>query len=100
MKVGKPTIVVDSAGLMQYARENLPDKIHAAGEEVAESVRQKVPEDVEVVVNDHINENGRPVSVVTIAHASGLARQARDGVLTRSVLENGYDVTEYPERDT
>lgn len=92
-KVGKPTIMVDSERLMEWVRNNHTGTVHDAAENVAASVRAKVPADVEVVVNDHISAAGRPVSVVTIIHPSGMARQAKDGVLTRAAAENGMDVT-------
>ena len=72
--------------------------VDSAGERLAESVRAKVPGDVPVSVQQRTDENGRPVSLVTIAHASGLARQAKHGVLTRSAAELGIEVTRYTKR--
>ena len=72
--------------------------VDSAGRRLAESVRAKVPGDVPVSVQQRTDENGRPVSLVTITHASGLARQAKHGVLTRSAAELGLEVTRYTER--
>lgn len=72
--------------------------VDAAGRRLAESVRAKVPGDVPVSVQQRTGEDGRPVSLVTIAHASGLARQAKQGVLTRSAAELGIEVTRYTKR--
>lgn len=71
--------------------------VHDKAEEVAANVRRNVPDGVEVHVNDHTARDGRPVSTVVIAHPSGLARQAKDGVLTRSAAEAGLETTRYPE---
>ena len=54
--------------LQQFA-----DETAEAAEQVAENIRAKVPADVEVTVTNTTNRKGRPVSLVTIAHASGLA---------------------------
>lgn len=82
------------AKLMPLVRDDVGD----AGKRLAESVRAKVPDDVPVSVQQHTNENGRPASLVTITHASGLSRQAKYGVLTRSAAELGLEVTRYTER--
>ncbi|GFK19201.1 MAG: hypothetical protein Q4F10_06220 [Corynebacterium glutamicum] len=92
-KAGKPRIVIDSDRLMEWVRKAHTKTVHDTAEDVAETVRSKLPEDVEVVVNDHISAAGRPVSVVTIIHPSGMARQARDGILTRSAAEHGLTIT-------
>ena len=72
--------------------------VDSAGRRLAESVRARVPGDVPVSVQQRTGENGRPVSLVTITHASGLARQAKHGALTRSAAELGLEVTRYTER--
>ena len=95
MKVGKPKFWIDSDALMQFAQDNLTDDVHDAAEDVADRIRAKVPDDVPVTVRDEVNDSGRPVSIVTIEHASGLARQAKDGVITMSVAEAGHDVHHY-----
>lgn len=92
-RAGKPQIMVDPERLMEWVRKNHTGTVHDAAEKVAQTMRSKLPPDVEVVVNDHISAAGRPVSVPTIIHPSGLARQARDGVCTRSAAENGLNVT-------
>lgn len=92
-QVGEPTIMLDSDRLMKWVRKNHAGTVSSAAHKVAASVRRKVPKGVEVVVNDHISAAGRPVSVVTIIHPSGLGLQARKGVLTRAAAENGLDVS-------
>lgn len=92
-RVGKPKILLDSGRLMAWVREKHTGTVHDAAEDVAASIRAKVPAGVEVVVNDHISAAGRPVSVPTIIHPAGLALQAKNGVCTRSAAENGLTVT-------
>lgn len=98
MKVGKPKFVVSSKGLMKWAQSSIAAPNRRNAEAIAKKVRQKVPADVRVEVWDDINEDGRPVSIVTIAHASGLAREAKDRILVRSAAELGFDVTPYGGR--
>ncbi|QRV71419.1 hypothetical protein clg_63 [Corynebacterium phage CL31] len=92
-KVGKPKIMLDSNRLMKWVRANHTKTVHDAAEAVAATMRSKLPDDVQVVVNDHVSKAGRPVSVPTIIHPSGLARQAKGGICTRSAAENGLTVT-------
>ncbi len=73
--------------LQQFA-----DETAEAAEQVAENIRAKVPADVEVTVTNTTNRKGRPVSLVTIAHASGLARQAKHGTVTLAAAEAGLEV--------
>lgn len=92
-KAGKPRIMIDSDRLLAWVRKYHTQTVHDAAEQVAATMRSKLPDDVQVVVNDHISAAGRPVSVPTIIHPSGLARQAKDGICTRSAAENGLTVT-------
>lgn len=93
-KAGKPKFKLggDFAEWSQLVRGD----VSAAAERVAASA--SVPEGVPVRVADKTGDDGRPVSIVTIAHASGLARQAKHGTLTRAAAENGLEVTRYKER--
>lgn len=93
-KAGKPKFKLgdDFAEWSQLVRGD----VSAAAERVAASM--DVPDDVPVSVTHKTGDDGRPVSLVTIAHASGLARQAKSGVLTRAAAENGLEVTRYKER--
>ncbi|APQ42516.1 hypothetical protein phi16_gp011 [Corynebacterium phage phi16] len=92
-KTGKLTISLDSKRLMEWVAEAYKKDVEDASEELGELLRTKLPDDVPVDVNHYIAENGRPVSVATIAHPSGLARQAKDGICTRSAAELGFKVT-------
>lgn len=80
---------------VKKAMRGFSAEIARLGESVASTVRNSVPEDVPVVVKHGENRNGRPVSVVTIAHPSGLPRQAKRGVLTRAAAEHGLDIRRY-----
>lgn len=73
-------------------------QVDEAGEAVGNAVAARVPDDVPVTVTSAIGNNGRPVSLVKIEHASGLPRQAKDGVLTRAAAEAGLEVTRYEAR--
>lgn len=93
-KAGKPKFKLsgDFAEWSQLVRGD----VSRAAERVAASVN--VPDAVPVSVTHKTGDDGRPVSLVTIAHASGLARQAKYGTLTRAAAENGLEVTRYKER--
>nr|WP_304503763.1 hypothetical protein [Corynebacterium lemuris] len=80
---------------MPLLQAHVADDIERAGEEVAANLRAKLPDDVPVKVTSFINESGRPVTMVTITHPSGLARQAKDGVVTRAASEAGLDIRRY-----
>lgn len=88
-------ITFDNKAIMDWLRETHAGNVEHTAEEVANAVRAAVPSDVPVKTLHKTDENGRPVSLVTVAHASGLARQARDGVLTRAAAAAGLDVTRY-----
>lgn len=93
-KAGKPRLKLggDFAEWSQLVRGD----VSAAAGRVASSM--DVPSDIPVSVTHKTGDDGRPVSIVTIAHASGLARQAKHGTLTRAAAENGLEVTRYKER--
>lgn len=95
MADAKVSVRVDSAGLMKYAQESLADDVHAAAEKVAENIRRELPSDIQVNVRSFINDVGRPVARVVVAHPSALARQAKDGLITKAVAKAGYDVHRY-----
>lgn len=93
VRVGKPAFRFNPevvAGWLQHPE--VLEQLHAKSAETAERVRARVPEDVEVTVTHTINENGRPADIVTIKHASGQARQMKDGVLTISAAESGLEI--------
>lgn len=92
-RTGDLTINLDSKRLMDWVAEAYKKDVEDAAEELGELMRSKLPDDVRVDVNHYIADNGRPVSVATIAHPSGLARQAKDGICTRSAAELGFKVT-------
>jgi len=54
--------------------------------------------DVPVTVTMKTDRNGRPVALVTLAHAKGLAMQAKYGTLTRAAASQGLDVHRYSQR--
>lgn len=95
-QAGKPTIRINDKEFMKLLREHGAEPTRRVGEATADAIRRKVPDDVPVGVIHKLDRNGRPVALVTIAHPSGLARQAKDGVVTRSVAEQGIDITRYP----
>lgn len=81
----------DFGDVMEMLR---PQVVEAAGR-VRDSAESKVPDDVPVTATESTGNDGRPVVLVTIAHPSGLPRQAKDGVLTRSAAESGLEVTRH-----
>lgn len=88
------SLVFDDAGFRDVLRQLAP-AVAGAGEQVAGAARSKLPAGVGVDVIHKTDRNGRPVALVTITHASGMARQANDGVLTRAAAECGLDVHRY-----
>ena len=71
------------------------DDVDAAGRAIAAAAQENVPDDVEVTATESTDVNGRPTMLVTIAHPSGLGRQAKNGVLTRAAASQGLEVTRY-----
>lgn len=91
----KAQLMFDSKALAKHMREQLAKPVHDKAVKVQHWIESNVPEDVDVVVRDDINEDGRPVSLVQIQHASGLARQANDGVMTQAAAQEGLDIRRY-----
>lgn len=96
-KKHKPTIVINQKALMQALAAH-PEETMKRTESYASRLRAKLPDDVPVEVEHKNGYDGRPVGLVSIAHPSGLARQAKDGVMTRTGAEEGLEVNRYPER--
>lgn len=96
-KAGKPKLRINDEAFMRMLREQYSDSLHAVGEDVAAEMRRELPDDVEVGVMSGVDRNGRPKTMITIMHPSGLARQAKDGALTRPLAKRGFDITRYPE---
>ncbi|WP_411708636.1 hypothetical protein [Corynebacterium sp. LaCa116] len=61
----------------------------------AQAVAGAVEGDVPVTVTMKTDRHGRPVALVTLAHAKGLAMQAKRGTLTRAAASQGLDVHRY-----
>ena len=85
-------IIFDDAAFMAYMQQFAPD-VAAAAEEVAANARRLT--DMPVTVTNRQGNDGRPVSIVTIAHAGGLASQAKHGTLTRAAAQAGLDTKRY-----
>lgn len=96
-KARKPKFKLNKRDMGKLMQAVKPDLEHHA-EEVAETAQQNLPPDVPVGTKFEINEEGRPVVLVTVMHPSGAARQAKDGVLTRAAAENRLEVTRYQEK--
>ncbi|MGV0369515.1 hypothetical protein ACUY29_12170 [Corynebacterium aurimucosum] len=67
-------------------------------ESKAQAVAGSVEGDVPVTVTMKTDSHGRPVALVTLAHAKGLAMQAKHGTLTRAAASQGLDVHRYSPR--
>lgn len=96
-KKNKPTIVVDQKALMEILASR-DEETRKRAESYASKLRAKLPDDVPVEVEHKFGFDGRPVSLVTIMHPSGLGRQAKDGVMTRTGAEEGLEVNRYPPK--
>ena len=97
-KAGKPRFKLNRKAFGEVMRLTQP-AVSAQARQVAESVQAQLPNDVPVDTMDTVSQDGRPVTLVTVMHPSGLARQANDGVLTRAAAQNGLEVTRYPLGD-
>jgi hypothetical protein len=68
------------------------EAMHRQAEAVAQSVREQLPGDADVVVDDYTTD--RRASSVTIRDPRGRLWEVRDGVLSRAAVANGLEVTE------
>lgn len=73
------------------------ETIEPALDEVAEKVADSIT-GVEVTVTARDDQEGRPVRLVTLAEAKGIAMQAKHGTLTRAAALQGLDVVRYPPK--
>jgi len=71
--------------------------IEPALDEVAEKVADSIT-GVEVTVTARDDREGRPVRLVTLAEAKGIAMQAKYGTLTRAAASQGLEVVRYEPR--
>ena len=94
-KAGKPRFKLSRSAVPKLMKMVQPD-VHENAEAVAAAARSRLPSDVPVGVMDVENESGRAVTLVTITHPSGIAQQAKNGVLTRSAADSRLEVTRYP----
>lgn len=90
----KARISINRGGLMDFLATHYGAELEAVTRAVAAAV--DVPEGVEVVTKVDRDRTGRPRGMVTIAHPSGIALQAKHGVLTRAAAAQGLDIRRYP----
>lgn len=93
-KSGKITFKLNKAEFRKIMAQQR-GATHSAAKKIAGNVKKRLPDGVPVTLQDRTDKNGRPVTLVTVAHASGMARQAKDGILTRSAAEAGMEVKRY-----
>lgn len=86
-------ISLDIKALSKAAQAELAAVVSAKGAAIQAAAQSQLPPDVPVQMRLEENAMGAPVALVTITHASGLARQAKDGVLTRAAASSGLDVS-------
>lgn len=92
-KVGKPRLDIPD----EWYKKNL-SSLAPQLESKAQAVAGAVQGDVPVTVTVKTDSHGRPVALVTLAHAKGLAMQAKHGTLTRAAASQGLDVHRYSPR--
>ena len=92
-KVGKPRLDIPD----KWYKNNLAS-LAPQLESKAQAVAGSVEGDVPVTVMMKTDRHGRPVALVTLAHAKGLAMQAKHGTLTRAAASQGLDVHRYSPR--
>ncbi|MDT9411310.1 hypothetical protein P8T80_07950 [Corynebacterium rouxii] len=84
-------IKFDDAAIMEAVR-----RAHALTiAEVTAKVAGEIHEDVEVLTETGVNDNGRPYGLVTIAEPHGLLLQAKHGYLTKAASAAGLTVRPY-----
>lgn len=86
-------ISVDIKALSKAAQAELSGAVASKAAAIQAAAQSQLPPDVPVGVQMTENAMGAPVAIVTITHASGLPRQAKDGVLTRAAASSGLDVS-------
>lgn len=85
-------VKIDYPRLVRQNRKRLAKQVDSTSKTLASKVRERVPDDVPVTVTKSSGSIGQPVRLVTIAHASGLARQAKHGDMTGAAAEMGLDL--------
>ena len=81
---------LDSRGVREVLRgEEVRQMVDGAAQDVRARVRAKLPAGTPVELRKYTTDRG--AASVTIAHARGMGWQARDGVITRSVHEAGFE---------
>lgn len=91
--MGRSRVRLDRKALAKASSKNLAGLVESKAGAIRDAAQQQVPSDVPVGLLMKVDKMGSPVGLVTIMHPSGLARQARDGVLTRAAAYGGLDVT-------
>lgn len=91
--MAKSTVGLDIKALSKAAQKELAGIVSAKAGAIRDAASAQVPDDVPVEMRMEENAMGAPVGLVTITHPSGMARQARDGVLTRAAASGGMDIT-------
>ena len=70
-------------------REGLAPELEAAAKRVASNIDGKTG------VRMQRDRQGRPVAMVTLQEPGGIARQVKNGVMTRAAAQAGLDVKRY-----
>lgn len=86
-------IKINYPRLVRENKKTLRKATTATAEQLASEIQKRVPDDVPVTIRDAEGAIGQPVKLVTVAHASGLARQAKHGDLTAAAAAMGLDLT-------
>lgn len=86
----KSSLRLDPGGLNK-ALQALAPQIEAVAKKVADGVPS-----AQTGVQMGLDRTGRPVAMVAITEAKGLAIQARTGALTRAAAAQGLDIHRYP----
>ena len=85
-------IKINYPRLVRENKKTLRKATTATAEQLASEIQKRVPDDVPVTIRDAEGAIGQPVKLVTIAHASGLARQAKHGDITAAAAQLGLDL--------
>lgn len=86
----RASLKLDSKGLNAAMDKIIAPQLESAAKKVAASIPHPTATQM------GLDRNGRPVAMLAITTANGLAIQARTGVLTRAAAEQGLDIHRYP----
>lgn len=88
-------LALSEQGLNRALVKSVSHTIRSRAEEVAGKVAEQVGDGITVDVIEGVTHRGRPYSLVTIVHPSGLGIEAKRGILAGAAVSSGMDISRY-----